>query len=124
MGAYQLAGLAELAQNKYKEARDYLNRAYKFGKSNLKDDDADLGGLLIALGQAYSKMGNLDDARDSYSKGIKILQLSCDHAADPAQRAFNLQRLKKALEYQISAAEAAGAAAEVEALKKRLASLP
>ncbi|MBN1567778.1 MAG: energy transducer TonB [Acidobacteria bacterium] len=124
MRAYQLAGFAALGLNRYKEARDYLNRAYKFGKSNLKEDDGDLGALLVTLGQAHAKMGNLNAARDSYAKGAKILQLACDHAPDPAQRASNLLRLKKALEYQISAAETAGAAAEAEALKKRLAAMP
>ncbi len=101
-----------------------MNRAHKFAKANLKEDDADLGGLLIALGQTYDKMGKPDDARNYYSKGTKTLQLVCDHAADPSQRVSCQSRLKKALEYYAGAAEAAGASAEAETLKKRIAALP
>jgi TonB family protein len=123
MRAYRMAGLAALAQSKYEEALNYLNRAHKYGRSSLKEDDAELGDLLVMLGLTYSKMEKPDKARKSYAKGEKILQLAYDHA-NAILKAQYLPRLKIALEYCMRAAEDAGDSKEAEKLKKRLASLP
>jgi len=124
MRAYRMAGLTELALSKYEEALNSLNRAYKYGKSALKDDDdVEIGDLLLMLGLAHSKMGKPHKARGYYAKGEKMLQLAYDRAP-PFLKTQYLPRLKKALEYCIRAAEDAGETQEAEPLRKRLRDLP
>ncbi len=119
--AYQMAGVAMLGQDKYKEALDYLNRAYSLGKAGLNEDDVDIADVQVTLGLTHLKLNKYGTARDLFAKGEKTFQLAC--SSNPFLRARYLPRLKNALEYHISAAEADGAAKEVTALKARLASL-
>jgi TonB family protein len=124
MRAYQMTGQSMLSQNKYKDALGYLNRALRIGKSSLRDNDADLGDVHVMLGLTYSKMGKLDTAMDFYTKGEKALQLAYDSMRDSSLKTLYLSQLKKALEYHIEAAKAAGDDKRLEALKKQLALLP
>jgi TonB family protein len=123
MFAYRLAGSSMLGQDKYKEALKFLNRALEIGKSSLREDDADIGDLFVLIGNTQSKMGDPGAAKKSYARGVKTLQLACDNARDHFLRESYLPRLKKALGYSISAAEAAGSAREAETLKQQLAGL-
>jgi TonB family protein len=123
MFAYRLAGSAMLGQDKYKEALKYLNRALGIGKPSLGEDDADLGDLYVMMGNTQTRTGDSGAAKKSYAKGVNALQLAHDNTRDPVLRPGYLQRLKKALEYNIRAAEATGATKEAETLKQRLASL-
>jgi len=123
MLAYLLAGSSMIGREKFKEALKFLNRALEIGKSSLREDDADLGDLFVLIGNTQSKMGDPGAAKKSYARGVKTLQLACDSARDHFLRESYLPRLKKALGYSISAAEAAGSAREAETLKQQLAGL-
>ncbi len=124
MHAYQMVSVAILSQERYKEALLCFDQALKNSKLAVNETDPELAELYVLVGFAHSKTGNLGKARDFYEKGEKILQIVYDTSRNPNQRSLIAPRLKKALEYHISAAEADGAAKEAELLKKRLASLP
>jgi tetratricopeptide (TPR) repeat protein len=118
--AYRMAGLAVLNQNRYEDALKLLKRALDIGKSNLLENDANVGDVYIALGLAYSKMGKNKEAIAFYIKGEKALQI----AFQSVRVAGYLPRLKNALKLHIEAAEAAGDAKELEAAKKKLEAMP
>jgi tetratricopeptide (TPR) repeat protein len=118
--AYRMAGLAVLNQNRYEDALKHLKRALDIGRSNLLDNDANVGDVYITLGLAYSKMGKNKEAISFYIKGEKALQIAFQSVRD----ASYLPRLKKALQLHIEAAEATGDAKELEAAKKKLEAMP
>jgi TonB family protein len=123
MMAYEHLGFSMLGQNKYNEALSHFNHALEFAKASLTESDAEFGDLYIYLGLTYSRMGNPNRAREQYAKGEKTLQLAYDRIGDSSLKKQYIAQLKRAIEYHISAAEAAGAKSEVQELRQRLAKL-
>jgi hypothetical protein len=69
-------------------------------------------------------VGNLDKARELYQKAERTLQLAGDNIGSDDLKERYMKALKEVLKSHLLAAEQAGAAAEANDIKKRLASLP
>ncbi|HJQ69517.1 MAG TPA: tetratricopeptide repeat protein [Blastocatellia bacterium] len=131
MGAYQLLGHVFLRQQRYQEALNNYSRAYEFARSQLTEKNAELGELYGYMAIAHHGLNELDKAREFYRKAEKSLQLAyaamacdnCDEEVEKIRQEY-IKRLKDLLEYHLVAAEQAGAAAEVEEIKKLQRSLP
>jgi TonB family protein len=131
MGAYELIGHVFLHQQRYQEALDKYSRAFEFARLKLKDKNAEMGQLYGYLAIAHHGMNNLEKAREFYKKAEKSLQLAyadmaCDNCDEEVSkiRQDYIKTLMNLLEYHLVAAQQAGAAAEVEEIKKLKQSLP
>lgn len=127
--AYQHLGHALMGQKRYQEALDHYFQALDFVRTTRTEKDADLGRLHGDIAIAYHLLGNLDKARESYSRAEKILQLayqSMDDVADEMKTVKQgyMKSLKALLEYHLIAAEQAGAMTEMDDIKKLMKSLP
>jgi tetratricopeptide (TPR) repeat protein len=125
MGAYELLGHVFVHQQRYQEALSNYSRAYEFAQLKLTDKNAEMGQLYGHLAIAHQGLNNLDSAREFYKKAEKSLQqahaaMACDNCDEEVNkiRQGYIEMLKDLLEYHLVAAEQAGAAAEVEEIKK------
>lgn len=131
MGAYEMFGHVLRGQRRYGEALEYYNRALDAVRSELTEKDAELGRLYGDMAITHHLLRELDKARELYSKAERIFQLAhasiggggADEVVDEMKQSY-MKSLKKLLEYHLLAAEDAGAASEVEEIKKLLKSLP
>ena len=131
MGAYQLFGHVLRGQRRYQEALGYYQRALDVVGSRLTEKNAELGRLYGDMAITHHHLRNLDKARELYGKAEKILQLAyasiggpdADEETDTIRQSY-LRSLKQLLEFHLRAAEDAGAASEVEEIKRLLKSLP
>ena len=131
MGAYELVGHTLMQQQRYQEALDSYSRALQFAQLKLTDKNAELGQLYGYLAIAHHGMSNLDKARELYKKAEKSLQsayadMACDNCDEEIEkiRQDYIKTLRRLLEYHLVAAQQAGAASEVEEIKKLKESLP
>lgn len=130
-GAYEYVGLVMLGQKRHQEAIEYFNRAIDIVTPKLDETDAELGQLFGELAIAYHGLGDLNKARELYRKAEKIYQAAyAKFAGDDLDeevvkmRQGYIKALKTLFEFHLSAAEDAGAASEVEEIKKQMNSLP
>lgn len=131
MGSYQLLGHVYMRQKRYRDALGSYSRALANARLTLEDKNAELGQLYGYLGMAHHALDHLDEAREFYRKAEKSLQLAyahmaCDHCDEEVNhiRQDYMESLKKILDFHLVAAQQAGAASEVEELKKLKQSLP
>jgi hypothetical protein len=82
-----------------------------------------LGWAYRNLALANHGLGNVDKARELYGKAEGTLQLAYDSIGMDALKQRYQQGLKEILNYHAIAAEQAGAAAEAQELRKRLAAM-
>jgi len=69
-------------------------------------------------------LGNPDQARELYAKAERAFELAYENIGNDELKRVYQQRLKGMLEYHALAAEQAGAAAEAEEIRKRMAAIP
>lgn len=124
MLAYESVGHVLLAQGRFQEALDYYVHAFAFAQSSLKETDAEMGWAYRNLALANHGLRNLDKARELYGKAEKTLQVARDNIGTEALKQRYQQGIKEILNYHAAAAEQAGATAEAEELRKRLAAMP
>jgi len=113
-----------MAQRRFQEALDYYTRAFSLAQAFMEKTDADLGWAYRNLALANHGLGNLDKARELYAKAEKTLQLAYDNIGMEFFKQKYQQGIKEILKYHAAAAEQAGAVAEAEELRKRLAAMP
>lgn len=131
MGAYEMFGHVLRGQKQYQEALEYYNRALDAVRSRLTERNAELGRLYGDMAITHHLLRDLDKARELYRKAEKIYQLAhasigngdSDEEINTIKQSY-MKSLKKLLEYHLIAAEDAGAASEVEEIKKLMKSLP
>lgn len=124
MGAYEHVGHTLLAQRRYQDALGYYSRAFEFAQSSLKETDAELGYAYRDLALVHHGIGNLEKARELYGKAEETLQLAHSKIQSEDLKHRYEQALKQVLRYHLLAAEEAGAKAEADGIRKRLAGLP
>jgi TonB family protein len=124
MGAYEAVGNALFSQRRFQEALDHYSRAFIIGQTTLSDTDAETGYAYRNLGVTNHMLGNLDKAREFYSKAEKTLQHAYDHIGLEDVRPGYLKTLRSVLQYHLLAAQESGAEKEAEEIKKRPAKLP
>lgn len=131
MGAYEMWGFALQGQKRYLEALEAFNRALAAVAATLKETDAELGRLYGHVAITYHLSRDLSNAREWYKKAEKVYQLA--HASIGAGASDEwvvetkqqyMKALKTLLEFHRRAAEDAGAAAEIEEIKKLQKTLP
>lgn len=123
MGAYEHVGHTLLAQRRYQDALAYYSRAFEFAQSSLKETDAELGYAYRNLALAHHGIGNLEKARELYRRAEETLQLAHSKIQSEDLKHRYEQALKQILRYHLLAAEEAGAKAEADGIRKRLAGL-
>jgi tetratricopeptide (TPR) repeat protein len=124
MGAYEAVGRVLFSQRRFQEALDLYSRAFTIGQTTLGDTDAETGYAYRNLGVTNHMLGNLDKAREYYSKAEKTLQHAYDHIGLEDARQDYLKTLRDVLQHHLLAAQESGAEKEAEEIKKRLAKLP
>jgi TonB family protein len=124
MLAYENVGHALMAQRRFQDALDFYARSFSLAQTAVKETDAELGWAYRNLALANHGLGNLDMARELYGKAEKTLLLASDNIGMDALKQRYQQGLKEILRYHAVAAEQAGATAEAEELRKRLAAMP
>lgn len=131
MGAYEMLGYALQGQKRYPEALEAFNRALAAVAADLNQTDAELGRLYGDLAITHHLLRDLSNARDWYKKAEKVYQLAHASIGDGSSDEWvvetkqqYMKSLKTLLEFHLRAAEDAGAAAEVEEIKKLQKTLP
>jgi TonB family protein len=124
MLAYESVGHLLLAQGRFQEALDYYTHAFAFAQVSLKETDAEMGWTYRNLALANHGLGNINKARELYEKAEKTLQIARDNIGMEALKQRYAQGIKEILKYHAAAAEQAGATAEAEELRRRLAAMP
>jgi len=129
LGAYGSVGLSLMGQKRYEEAIKYYARAIDMGRPRLDDTNAEVGQLYGHIATAYHRMHNLDKAREFYRKAARTflaaystINPEAEHGVEMRQRYIKI--LKAILENHLLAAEQAGAAAEIEDIKKQMETMP
>lgn len=131
-GAYQFFGHVLRGQKRYREALEYYHRALDAVRAKLTEKNAELAQLYGDVAITQHLLRDLDKAREFYRKAENVYRLA--HAnilsdGDPDEETIKMTQgymraLRRLLEYHLIAAEDAGAATEVEEIKKSLKSFP
>lgn len=124
MIAYELFGHVLRWQKRHREALKYYHRAHDAVRATIKETDAELGRLYGDMAITHQALGDLDKAREMYRKSAQTFRLAIATIGDEWLAQQYRNSLKKILEFHLTAAEQAGAAAEVEEVKKMLRSIP
>jgi tetratricopeptide (TPR) repeat protein len=131
LSAYEQVGASLAGQKRYAEAITYYLRALELSRPRLNDANADVGQLYGRIALAYHMMRDLGEAREFYRKATRTYQTAYANINEDevVEEGLEMKRgylkiLKSMLEFHLIAAEQAGAPAEVEEIKKQLASLP
>ena len=131
-GAYEAFGHVMLGRQRYHEALDYYTRALDAVGPVLNETSVELAQLYGSLAMTNHLLGRLDKALELYRKSGKMYKAAYDDFGKDGRddewvqdvRRSYLTSLKTLLGYHRTAAEEAGAAAEVEEVEKLLHSLP
>ena len=131
MGAYGSVSQALMGQERYQDAIKQYVRALELSRPRLTDANAEVGELYARIGMAYHSLRDLNAAREWYGKAEKtyLTAYSNIKEEDVVEEGLEIKRgylrtLKNIFERHLMAAHEAGATAEAEEIKKRVANLP
>ena len=130
-GAYELFGMTMVGQKRFREAIESYNHALDVIRTRLTEKDAEVGQLYGHIAIAYHLLGDLNKARESYRKAENIYQVAdanigqgnSDEEIERTKQGY-MRTLKNLLKLHLTAAEDAGATAEVDELKALMKRLP
>lgn len=117
-------GNALFAQRRFQEALPYYTRSFGYAQASFEETDSELGSAYGNLAMVNHALGNLDEARQLYRSAERTFDLAYKKIGSNQLKQSLQQRLKAILQYHALAAEQAGAIAEAEEIRKRVAAIP
>jgi tetratricopeptide (TPR) repeat protein len=131
MRAYASVGHALMGQERFREAIGYYARAVEVSRPRLDDASAELGDMYLNIAVAHHSLRDPGAAREWYRKAGKTFRAAYSGIDEgemteevAGMRRGYVKALRQVYELHLRAAEEAGAASEVEEIKRQLAKLP